>query len=249
MRPAPSSPAIGLPPAIENTLADLVAQARATLGDDLRSVVLFGSGAEGRLRTTSDLNVLLILRRFAPSGIDPLRETLRLAHVAHRVVAMFLLEEELSDACEAFAVKFADIRRRHRVLWGEPLLADLAVAPAAQRRQLRQMLLNLQLRLRERYAALSLREEQLALVLAETAGPLRVAAAALLELENNPAPSPREALARLARELCGGEAEHLLAQITGVREHRTLPPGEAGPALLRLIALVTALRHRLGKEA
>jgi predicted nucleotidyltransferase len=238
-----------LSPAIERTLTDLVAQARASLGDDLRSIVLFGSGAEGRLRATSDLNVLFILRRFAPASIDPLREPLRLAHVAHRVAVMFLLEDELLEATEAFAVKFADIRRRHRVLWGEPLLADLVVAPAAQRRQLRQMLLNLQLRLRERYAALSLREEQLALVLAEAAGPLRVAASALLELENQPAASPREALARLAVELCAGDAESLLALISDAREHRSLPPGEAAPALLRLLALVAALRTRLGTEA
>ena len=59
---------------------------------------------------------------------------------------------------------------------------------------------------------------------------------------------PRFPLARLAGELGGGDAESLLAQISGAREHRALPPGAAGPALLRLIALVAALRVRLGKE-
>lgn len=245
---APSNATPALSPAVERTLADLVAQARAALNDDLRSIVLFGSGAEGRLRATSDLNVLFVLRHFDAARIDPLREPLRLAHVAHRVAVMFLLGDELTDAAEAFAVKFADIRRRNRVLWGEPLLADMVITAAAQRRQLRQMLLNQLLRLRERYAALSLREEQLALVLAEAAGPLRVAAAALLELEHKPAASPREALVRLTNEIVGTNAEALLAQISGARENRTLPPGEAGPALLQLIGLVAALRTRLGEE-
>ncbi len=249
MNANPSASGPGLSLAVENALAALVAGARGALQEDLRSVILFGSGAEGRLRATSDLNVLFVLRRFDRARVDLLREPLRLAHVAQRVAGMFLLEAELPAAAEAFAVKFADMKRRHRVLWGEPALDAVDVSAAAKRRQVQQMLLNLLLRLRERYAMLSLREEQLPLVLAEAAGPLRAAVAVLVELEGRPAATPRAALAQLAGEVLGGEAEGVLAAVGAARETRTLPAGEAGPALLRIISLVETLRNRASTEA
>ena len=61
------------------------------------------------------------------------------------------------------------------------------------------MLLNLLLRLRERYVSLSLDEDRLALVLANSAGPLRAAAATLLALEGQPRMAPREALDAFAK--------------------------------------------------
>jgi hypothetical protein len=46
-----SSPA-GLSPAIEQLIADLIKAAKKCFQEDLKSIVLFGSGAEGRLRKT-----------------------------------------------------------------------------------------------------------------------------------------------------------------------------------------------------
>ena len=81
---------------------------------------------------------------------------------------MFIEEGELPLAMAAFAIKFDDILSRHRLLVGSDPFADLQIPRDAAIQRLRQVLLNLQLRLRERYALVSLREEQLAVVAAET---------------------------------------------------------------------------------
>ena len=70
---------------VEAILAELVTTTSETLGDDLLSIVLFGSAAEGRLRANSDVNVLMLLKTFTSERIDLLREYLRLAHSAARV--------------------------------------------------------------------------------------------------------------------------------------------------------------------
>ena len=49
---------------VDAILDELIARAREAFGGDLAAVVLFGSGAEGKLRKTSDVNVILVLRRF-----------------------------------------------------------------------------------------------------------------------------------------------------------------------------------------
>jgi len=233
-----------LPAAVGQLLNELVETAKRSFQDDLRSIVLFGSGAEGRLRATSDLNLLFVLRKFAKGRIDVFRESLRVAQMAGHAAVMFVLEAELPAAAAAFAVKFDDIGRRRRVLYGDDVIDSLSIPRAAKIRRLQQVLLNLSLRLRERYAMVSLREEQLAGVIADAAGPLRSAVATLLELEGRAAASPKEALARIAQSLEVANAAATLDYLTETRQTRVLPAGAAGPVMFQLMALAEALRTR-----
>jgi predicted nucleotidyltransferase len=229
----------GLPADVERALSEIVATAQAVLGPDLRSIVLYGSGAEGRLRPTSDVNAIVVLAAFDPAKVDRLREPLRTAYAAIRLTVTFLLEHEVAPAVEAFAVKFADIRRRRRVLLGADPFTNLAPSRNAEMARLRQVLLNLTLRLRQSYVLRSLREEQAVLVIAEATGPLRACAAALLELGGMKVASPREALEQVVTTLSGKAWKEVLARLTDARAHRVLPPGVAGETLLRLIDLAT----------
>lgn len=237
-----------LPPAMEQLLRDLVEAAQRCFGANLRSVILFGSGAEGRLRATSDLNLMLVLRQFEQAQVDALREPLRVAQVAAQVAVMFVLEAELPAAADAFAVKFDDLGRRRRVLFGDDVIAGLTVSAQAKRRRLQQVLMNLVLRLRQQYALLSLREEQLAGVIAEAVGPLRSAAATLLELEGQPVASPKEALERVVAG-CDPAGSPQLPRLTELRQSRQLPAGTAGTLLFTLMAWAEAMRLRAAKDA
>lgn len=230
-----------LPAAVESALARFVTAAREVLGASLESVVLYGSAADGHLRATSDVNLLFVLRSFDPVRVDGLRQALREARAEFGAQVMFLLHSEIAEASEAFAVKFADLSRRRRVLWGVDLFANLHVSREARLRRVTQELLNQTLRLRAAYVSLGLREEQLVRTLADAAGPLRAAAVSLLELEGKPpAASPRAA----AEHFAAGNAEwtQALARMSKAREQGTLEPGFAGSALIALIALCEHLR-------
>lgn len=135
-----------LPASVNIALGRFLEAARKACGEDLVSVILFGSAAEGRLRPSSDVNVLLVLRTWDPARIDGLRSELRVAHAAVSLGAMFLLEREIPEAMEAFAVKFADILHRRRVLAGSDPFAGASVPREAALRIVRQTLLNLELR-------------------------------------------------------------------------------------------------------
>ena len=139
-----------LPAEVQQSINTFVEAAKAAFEANLVSVVMYGSAAEGRLRATSDVNILLVLKSFDQGRADKLRDPLRLAHAAVQLNAMFLLESEVPDAMEAFAVKFADIVARHRILFGSDPFATVDPPKDAVVRRLKQVLLNLQLRLRER---------------------------------------------------------------------------------------------------
>jgi hypothetical protein len=158
---------------------------------------------------------------------------------------MFILESEITVASDAFAVKFADIAARHVVLSGKDPFAGLTVSREASVRRLRQVLVNLVLRLRERYALAALYDDQMALAAAEALAPLRACAATLLMLEGEPPLAPRDALKRVA-DAAGGAAA--LAAITEARE-RGGAPKTGGAALLGAIEIAAGIETRAERLA
>jgi predicted nucleotidyltransferase len=234
-----------LPEQVTSVLTEFIDSAKAAFGGALRSVVLYGSGAEDKLRPTSDVNLILMLAEFTQEQADQLREPLRLAQAAINLRAMFLLESELKPATEAFAVKFADIARRRRVLYGDDPFAGVSVSRDDAIFRLKQTLLNLTLRMREAYIARSLRPEQLAALIADVAGPLRSCASTLLELEGTPAPSAKDALEKVAASLPGAPASaDEIRLISEAREGHALPQGTAAPALFHIIDLARSMWAR-----
>jgi predicted nucleotidyltransferase len=232
-----------LPEEIQRHLDVFVAAAQTAFGADLAAAVLFGSAADGQLRATSDVNLLLLLKRFTPQAADTLRAPLRLAHAAIDLQVMFLLESELTQAADAFAVKFADIIARHRVLLGNDPFASLHTSRDAVLRRLRQVLLNQQVRMRERYMLLSLNEEQLAGAIADAAGPLRSAAASLAQLEGKSALSGKQALEAFVDQLGEPSLHAALQAMSAARETARLAPGQALPAFTSLMTITERLRE------
>lgn len=233
-----------VPPGVREVVDALVAAARDAFDTDLTSVILYGSAAEGRMRATSDVNLLFVLTRFDETRANAFREAYRVAQAAANVTAMFLLGEEIETASNAFAQKFADIQRRHVVLYGSDPFASMLIPRDAIVLRLQQVLLNLTMRLRETYVERSLRAEQCAVTVAEAAGPLRTSAAAILELEGRGVMAPKEALAALVGELQRPDLTSLLPQLSEAREQRALPSGEAASILYGMLELARALQRR-----
>jgi predicted nucleotidyltransferase len=235
-----------LPEPVRAGLAAFSAAAQRALGEDLVALVLFGSAAEGRLRPTSDVNLVVVLSRYEPEGLAAIGEAYRLAQAAIRLSAMFILESEIASAGEAFAVKFADIAARHAVIHGHDVFAGLVLSRVASLHRLRQVLLNLLLRSRERYVASSAFPERLALAAADAVGPLRASAATLLQLESGATPAPRDALRRIADETGRAAA---LAALEEARLTGAVPGIGAAAALLGAAELTSALLERVGRLA
>ena len=207
----------GLPDNVERALSAFLTTTRESLSADLVAAVLFGSAAEGRLAPTSDVNLLLVLRAFVPERINKVRDAYLAAEAAIKLRAMFVLEDELPVAAELFAQKFADILRRHRIVFGKDVLASLAIPRAAEIFRLRQVLMNLVLRLRESYVGRGHRPEQVRAILADAFGPLRAACATLLELEGVPDPASTDALATVAASF-GTEGNAAAARLLLIHE-------------------------------
>ena len=237
-----------LPAQVSRILKEFIDAAQATFGANLKSIILFGSAAEGRLRATSDVNVILLLAQFDPHSAEALREPLRVAQAAIRLSPMFLIEAELPSAITAFAEKFSDILRRRRILFGTDPFTGVTIPRGVVIARLDQVMLNLVLRLREAYVMRGLREEQLALAVAEAAGPLRSTAATILELQGKSMQSGKEALENIIK-LDAEPRRGMRYYHDSPRRarHACLPPGVAGTTLRHLIEIASALRSEIGQ--
>ena len=223
-----------LPPTVATILQEFVATLAATM--PLESVILFGSAAEGRLRSTSDVNLLVIANDWTLEQLDTARLPLRSGRAAAGLTVMFLKSAEVDAAVESFAVKFADIKARHRVLLGRSPFDSLQITREAAVRRVQQVLLNLELRLREQYVMEGDHEERLEQIIAAATGPVRASAATLLSLRDGRAMAPKAAL----EELCASH-EASLGAISTVHRGEHLPAGAARRLFSDVLGLIAQL--------
>jgi predicted nucleotidyltransferase len=237
----------GVPARVTTVLTDVVATLRDAWATDLVSVVLFGSAAEGKLGPTSDVNLLVVLRTFTPDQVARARDGLLAAEAAIKLRAMFVLDSELPSAANMFAQKFADILRRHRVIFGRDVLSSLKVARQAEIFRLRQVLLNLTLRLRDAYVSHGHQPEQVARILADVLGPLRASCATLLELEGAGTVDPNAAFEQVATALDPQNRE-FVSRMFAAHEGKPLN-GQAGEVLLKTVEFLMQVSGRSARLA
>jgi predicted nucleotidyltransferase len=229
---------------VHRILSGFLASAQRAFGEDLLSAVLFGSAADGSLRKSSDVNLILVLRRYDPARAQQVRNDLATAEAAILLRVMFLVQDEISAACEAFAQKFSDILRRRVVLLGPDPFDGVSVPHAAQVRRLRQVLLNLLLRLREIHAGHESGNRTTLNMLADSTGALRSSAVLLLQLEGREAAKPKQALINVAEQVAPGKYSAALAKLSQLRETVTLADADAHEVMIAMMELAAAMHLR-----
>lgn len=104
---------------VSDAVNQLVDDLKTTHGDNLVSVVLYGSAAAGdHVELRSDYNILVALNRITPEDLRlaqaPMREWQRLGHP----LPVYFTVEELKDAADVFPIEFLHMEKARLVLYG-----------------------------------------------------------------------------------------------------------------------------------
>src|SRR6185437_814024 len=119
------------------TLDELVTQLKAAFGDDLTSVVLYGSAAGGEHNPKrSDQNVLVIVRKIPMSAARAIAASAKAWADAGNPPPLVMTADEWRGSADIFPMEYADILERHRVLYGNAPFDGLAVKQEDLRLQL-----------------------------------------------------------------------------------------------------------------
>jgi hypothetical protein len=134
---------------MESALEQLVTRLNKAHGEQLVSVVLYGSAASGEHdKSFSDINILCVLRQVAPSDLHAAESVFKWWRAEGNPPPLLLSEQEVVTSTDCFAIEFHDIKQHHRILAGKDVVSGLTVDNSFYRAQVERELRAKLLRLR-----------------------------------------------------------------------------------------------------
>src|SRR5256714_4905352 len=146
----------------DSKLGTLVENLRDAHGDNLASIVLYGSVAAGdHVEQHSDHNLLIALNRIASEDLrlsqDALRDWLR----SGQPTPVYFTVEELKRAADVFPIEFLQMEKARRVLFGRDPFEFVEISQANLRHQIEYELRTKLIQLRRLYLTASTSAEKL----------------------------------------------------------------------------------------
>ncbi len=174
---------------VHDALNGLIKDLASTHGDNLSSVVLYGSAAAGdhdELR--SDYNLLITLKRITPLDLReaqaPMREWQRLGHP----LPVYFTTEELSDAADVFPIEFHQMANARSILYGPDPFENLTFSDINLRHQTEYELRSKLIQLRRMYIPASVSVEKLCDLMSDSLSSFAALFRAVLILYGEEAP-------------------------------------------------------------
>ncbi|HEX8143112.1 MAG TPA: hypothetical protein VF553_10995 [Pyrinomonadaceae bacterium] len=190
------------------TFKGLIDDLRSTHGDNLASVVLYGSAAAGdNVRARSDYNLLIALNRITPEDLRlsqaPVREWQRLGHP----VPVYFTVGELNDAADVFPIEFRQMERARKVLYGRDPFEFVELSDANLRHQTEYELRSKLIQLRRLYIPASASTEKLTALMKDSLASFASLFRAVLMLKGAEPPVAKHDTVRAAVRLLNLEGE------------------------------------------
>jgi predicted nucleotidyltransferase len=180
-----------------NEFSNFIDDLRQTHGENLASVILYGSAAAGDfVAQTSDYNLLIALHKITPQDLRnaqaPMREWRRLGHP----LPVYFTVSELKNAADVFPIEFHQMEVARKVLYGKDVLADLKISDEFLRHQTEYELRSKLLQLRRLYIPASNSAEKLSNLMTESLASFSSIFRAVLLLKGVKSPMTKQEIVR-----------------------------------------------------
>jgi hypothetical protein len=204
----------------EKQITEFVSRVQQAAGENLQSVILYGSAAGGEFHPEfSNVNLLCILREITFAKLSELTLTAEWWTRRKHPPPLIMTQEELERSADVFSIELLDMKRHHRVLSGEDVLQGLSVPLHLHRAQLEYELREKSILLRERVLLASADKKQLWELLLSSLGTFTTLFRhALIALGGAVPGSKRETLQLLAARVAFDPSAFV--QLLDIREKR-----------------------------
>ena len=204
----------------------LIGDLQATHGENLASVVLYGSAAAGdMLAQASDYNLLIALHHITPEDLRlaqaPTREWQRLGHP----LPVYFTLDELRGAADVFPIEFQQMSRARVVLYGGDPFEALQLSDANLRHQTEYELRSKLIQLRRLYIPASVSIDRLCDLMSDSLTSFAMLFAAALRLSGIESPIAKRDIVRAAVRQFGLDGESF-ERIFDIRETGARPATE-----------------------
>jgi predicted nucleotidyltransferase len=233
----------------EKLIGEFVERLRAAAGTNLLAAILYGSAAAGDyVAGYSDVNVLCVLGETSFAAIGALAPTIEWWGKQKHRVPLLMSAEEMRRSADVFSIEFLDMRRNHRLLWGEDILKTLEIPMRWHRAQVEYELREKTILLRQRLLMVAGNAEaKWELLLRSLPAFGTLFRHALIALGDAGAGSKREAAAALAGKL--GIDVNVFGELLDIRERKkerkSAEVDEVFARYLKLVDEVTAVVDKM----
>lgn len=205
----------------ENLTTEFVSRMRQSAGDNLVSVVLYGSAADGDFHPEySDLNLLCLMRSVSLPALHKIESVMTWWRGKRQRPPLVVTPQELISSADVFSIEFTDMKQRHRVLYGEDLLRDLPIPMTHHREQLEYEIREKLFLLRQHLLVAGSDEKQLwETMLHSLSSFTTLFRHVLIEMGETERRHSREAVAILSKKLSFGDSAFL--QLMDVRSKKS----------------------------
>src|SRR5258708_13842978 len=191
---------------IESALNRLVDDLRAAHGDNLASIVLYGSvGAGDHLESRANYNVLVALHRIALDDLRSSQTALRDWHVSGQPMPVYFTVEELQRAADVFPIEFLQMEQARKILHGSDPFELVEVSRANLRHQTEYELRTKLIQLRRLYIPASISVEKLSALMSDSLASFAALFRAVLILHEQEPPVGKGDTVRATVRLLGLE--------------------------------------------
>jgi predicted nucleotidyltransferase len=197
----------------EDKLQQLVSRIHYACGDDLVSVVLYGSAARDDYHEQySDVNVMVVLRHMKPSIYPALAGVLNWWSREEKLRPPTVMTmEELRESADVFAIEMLDIQAAHKTLYGDDVVSAIEVPMNLHRVEVEHDLRTTLLRLRHHLLLTADGDDELEAVLGRSVtSVVTLFRHALIALGENP-PHAKPKVLEHAAEVFGFKVQPLRA--------------------------------------
>lgn len=196
---------IAIGAAEKKRLDELASTLKKAFGDDLLSVVLYGSAARGDHFGAggSDLNVAVVLKEISLQTLERGTGASGAWTAAGNRPLLFLSPEWIERSCDVFPMEFLDIIDSHVVVEGPDSFAGLTVSQGNLRLQCESELKIKLIHLRTGYMELHENSEALARLMAASYASIVAVCRGVLRVAGRQVPQRSDDVVRSTGALCG----------------------------------------------
>ena len=204
----------------EEQINEFISRLRAASGENLQSVILYGSAADGEFHPEfSNVNLLCILRESSFATLAAMAPAVAWWARQKHHVPLMLTREELEHSTDVFSIELLDMQQRHRVLFGDDVLSGLRIPMHLHRAQLEYELREKLILLRERLLVAANDKKHLReLLLHSLSTFITLFRHALIALGDTPPKGKRDVVQALAVRIPFDVSAFL--QLLDIREHK-----------------------------
>jgi hypothetical protein len=203
----------------------VIADCEHLFGDDLISILMYGSAASGEYRHgSSDINFMIVLTEDGIEHLDRTFEAVGKWRKSRAAIPLFITQVYLESSLDVFPIEYLNFRSNHVLLYGSDVLEGLVIKPEFLRLQCERELKGKLMLLRAAFVGTQGKGGRLRHVVSESLPAMVAAFRALLYLKGREGRGDQPSILRETCELFG--LEHAVFQnLLDIREGR-LKPGD-----------------------